>query len=300
MTRSMIAFAVVVVATARFASADCGGIPVVPGIRLFEPTQRAAIAFNGEEEILLLSTDLRASAPTKVLEVLPLPNEPKVSEGDVKFFSKATDLVNERLNRKKAPAAKGALGGMGGSGTFGGPPPAGIVTFHEKIGAHDITVTKVVDQKRFISWVEDRLRKEGADNPTIPEPMKEVVAEYLKDRYHWFVFDVVDLGEDLKTKDAIQFRFRSKAFYYPMRITRAGSGDTHVQLLVLSNRLLHLPKSGGLKVKTAHDPIQISAKELRGLGNKDMDASLKGQPCWLRIWEVRGPLSGFKKDIIAK
>ena len=53
---------IVVVLTARFAAADCTGIPIKPGVKLFEPTQRAAIAFNGEEEILLLSTDLRGRA----------------------------------------------------------------------------------------------------------------------------------------------------------------------------------------------------------------------------------------------
>ena len=300
MIRLSLTFLVAAMAAVRLASADCGGIPVLPGVKLFEPTQRAAIAFNGTEEILLLSTDLRASKPTKVLEVLPLPDEPAVSKGDVAFFSKATALINQRLGRNK-PAAMGGAGSAGGmGGERAGPPPAGIVTLHEKIGAHEITVTKVVDKKRFIAWAEERLRKEGADNPTIPEPMKDVVAEYIKGRYLWFVFDVVDLKEELKTKDAVQFRFRTPALYYPMRITRTVTGDTLVQLLILSNRLLHLPKGGGMRAKTAHEPIEISTAELEGLGNKDFSNLLKGQRCWLRIWEVRGPLSGFKRDVIAK
>jgi hypothetical protein len=298
MIRLTFVFGIILASTARLASADCGGIPIRPGVQLFEPTQRAAIAFNGVEEILLLSTDLRSAKPTKVLEVLPLPDEPKVSKGEVVFFSKATDLINRRLSRKEPQRAAGGMGGMGGP--VAGAPPAGIVTFHEKMGAHDITVTRVVDKKRFISWVEDRLRKEGADNPTIPEPMKDVVAEYLKGRYHWFVFDVVDLRDELKTKDAIQFRFRTNSLYYPMRITRTGTGETLVQLLILSNRLLHLPKGGGIKAKPAHEPLELSAAERRQLGNKDMEDMLKDQPCWLRIWEVRGPLSGFKRDIVVK
>ena len=214
----------------------------------------------------------------------------------MEFFSKATDLINKKLGRNNP---QGGMGGMG-VGKSDGPLPAGIVTLHEKIGAHDITVAKVVDKKHFIAWVEEHLRNAGADNPTIPEPLKEVVAEYLKDHYQWFVFDVLDLADELKTKETIQFRFRTDALYYPMRITRTGTGDTYVQLLVLSNRLLNLPKSGSLKVKPAHEPLTISVAELHGLGNKDMNDLLKGQPTWLRIWEVRGPLSGFKKDIIAK
>lgn len=285
--------------TTRFVSADCGGIPYVPGVRLFEPNQRAVIAFNGKEEILLLSTDLRASAPTKVLEVLPLPSEPKVSKGDLELFKKATDLINKRLVRIQ----KGAMGGMGGMGSGSAKPklPAGVVTFQKKIGAHDITVTHVLNKKGFIDWVEQRLRKDGAENPTIPEPMKQVVAEYLKDHYNWFVFDVVDLGDKLKTKDAIQYRFKTNALYYPMRITRTGTGDTYVQLIIVSHKLHRLPKGGGLRVELAHKPIKISDAELKGLGNQDIfDLLKRKRPRWLRIWEVRGPLAGFKKDIIAR
>ena len=39
---------------------------------IYEPAQNAIIAWNGKEEILVLTTDLRSSKPTKVLEVLPL------------------------------------------------------------------------------------------------------------------------------------------------------------------------------------------------------------------------------------
>ena len=121
-----------------------------------------------------------------------------------------------------------------------------------------------VDRKGFIAWVEDRLRKGGVNNPTIPQAMKDVVAEYLKDHYRWFVFDVVDLGDKLKSKDAIQYRFRSQALYYPMRITRAGEGDTLVQLLIVSNKLHHLPSGGGLHVKALHQAIQLSQRERAG------------------------------------
>ena len=208
-------------------------------------------------------------------------------------------MINSRLAKQKNPAGSG---GFGTAAHFGGPgrPPAGIVTQQEKIGAHNITVTRVVDRKGFISWVEDRLRKTASDNPAIPEAMKDVVAEYLKGRYRWFVFDVVELGDTLKTKDAIQYRFRSQSLYYPMRITRAGEGNTLVQLLFFSHKRHHVPSGGGLHVKALNQPIQVSRRELRELGNHDIAELLKGQECLLRIWEVRGPLSGFTRDIVTQ
>jgi len=86
------------------ARADRGSVPCKKGVSVFEPVQRAMIAWNGEEEILLLSTDLRVSERTKVLEVLPLPGKPEVSEGDVKVFRRATAPINGKLAKMRQPA----------------------------------------------------------------------------------------------------------------------------------------------------------------------------------------------------
>jgi hypothetical protein len=293
MNRTSVLIAAAVLLTARLALADRGGIPFKPGAVIFEPNQRAVIGYNGHEEILLLSADLNVSEPTKVLQVLPLPSEPKVAKADMAMFVKATALINRKLN-----LGKGAAGGMRGTGSFGGPvpadEPAGEVTFHDKIGSHDITVTHVLHHRGFIDWVEGYLRKAGVDNPRIPEPMKAVVDEYLRDTFEWFVFDVVDLGKEVKTRDAIQYRFATRRLYYPLRITRNEEGETRVRLLVISPELVRRSDP----VHVLHEPIRISPQEVHSLGNKDFDELLKGRSCMLRIWEVKGRLSGFKKDIL--
>ena len=187
------------------------------------------------------------------------------------------------------------MGGMGGGGSARpAAKPAGETTLHERIGSHDISVTHVLHRRGFVDWVETYLRKAGVDNPTIPEPMKAVVAEYLRDKFEWFVFDVVELGKEVKTKDAIQYRFASRSLYYPLRITRSEEGETVVRLLVLSPELVQLPG----KVRLLHRPIRVSPDEVRSLGNDDFTAMLKGRDCMLRIWEVKGHLSRFKKDIL--
>ncbi len=281
----------------QVATADCGGIPFKARVAVFEPDQRAVIAFNGKEEILILCADLRVSEPTKILQVLPLPSEPKVTKGDFQVFVKATNLINSKLPRPKF-RAKAGMGGMGGGMGEAEPQPAGEVTFHHKIGSHDLSVTHVLNHRGFLDWVEEYLRKAGVDNPSIPEPMKAVVAEYLKDRFQWFVFDVVDVGNEVKTKEAIQYRFPTRSLYYPLRITRSEEGDTRVRLLVLSPELVRLPDLNGSQVRLAHEPIRITSKELRSLGSKDLTALIKGDHSMLRIWEITGPLSGFERDIL--
>ncbi len=285
------------IVTAPLALADCCGIPFIPMVEVYEPDQRAMIAYNGREEILLLCQDIKVSKATKVLEVLPLPSEPKVAKGNFDAFVKATALINNKLGRVAMPAATGAPGAAGGGGNFV-PPPAGEVTFHDKIGSHDISVTHVLNLRGFVDWVEGYLRKSGVDNPAIPDPMKAVVGDYLRDRYQWFVFDVVDLSTEVKTKEAIQYRFATRFLYYPMRITRSEQGDTKVRLLVLSPELVHLPNFGGDRFRVAHKPIRITPAEVRSLGNDEMTELFEGRDCWLRIWEVNGRLSAFTKDIV--
>ena len=274
--------------------ADRGSIPFNPNAHIFEPKQRAMIAWNGREEILLLSTDLRASRPTKVLEVLPLPSEPVVKKGNVDVFRKATALINKKLRERRVRARrrKGEIVRPGA--------PAGKVTFHKKIGAHDISVTRVLNKKGFVRWVERYLRSAGVGNPKIPTAMKTVVGEYLREGFKWFVFDVVSLDRVSKTNEAIQYRFKTKSLYYPLKITRTEKGYTSVELLILTPRLLSkFPGYPIQKVKLRHEPVTLSASELRSL-NREMYVLLgRRKSMKLRIWQIRGRLSSFRKDLIA-
>jgi len=60
------------------------------------------IAWNGKEEILLLTTDLKASEPTRVLEVIPLPSEPLVKKGDtsIELLALTTRLLGTFLGKE--------------------------------------------------------------------------------------------------------------------------------------------------------------------------------------------------------
>jgi hypothetical protein len=300
MRRRSILFTLLLALAARTAWADCGSIPFKPWVSVFEPNQRAVIAWDGREEILILSTDLRASEPTKVLEVIPLPSEPKVKEGDVAVFYKGTELINRKLFPKKPRAFGGmGMGGMGGAGAEAALPPAGEVTFHDKIGAHDVSVTHVLDHRRFVDWVKEYLEKAGVDNPEIPPPLEAVVQDYLRDRFQWFVFDVVDLGDQTITKDAIQYRFKTRSLYYPLRITRSEEGDTLVKLLVLSPGLVRMPDPRRLRVRLVHRPVNVTQAELRELDQDLHDLLRHRSQLRLRIWQIEGRLSGFHHDLIA-
>lgn len=276
--------------------ADGGAIPFNRRVQVFEPNQRAMIAWNGVEEILLLSTDMRVSEATRVLEVLPLPSEPKVKKGDVETFRKANTLINRKIRKAPVAARGGGRGGAAGAGR-----PAGEVTFHKKIGAQDISVTHVLETEGFIEWVEKYLRSAGVEDPTIPTALKKAIGGYLGEGVTWFVFYVVSLDEVLSTGEAIQYRFKTKSLYYPMKVTQTAVGHTTVDLLVLSPRLLDkFPGIPISKVHLRHEPVSITSQELGSL-NRDMDALLgHREDMKLRIWRLQGQASSFQQDLIAQ
>jgi len=276
-------------------SADRGSIPFRPDIRIFEPAQRAMIAWNGQEEILLLSTDMKSSDPTEVLEVLPLPTEPIVKKGDLEVFKKATVLINKKLREQHLFISR-RNGGKGNP-----PPEAGEITFHKKIGAHDISVAHVLNKDGFITWVEKYLDSLGVKNPKVPEGLKKVVGEYLEEKFTWFVFDVISLDKELRTNDAIQYRFKTDFLFYPVKIMNTEEGYTSMDFLILTPELLRdFPGIPIEKIELQHQPISVTSDELRNL-NEEMNELLgQEEETKLRIWKIAGMISSFTEDLIAR
>jgi hypothetical protein len=124
-----------------FGLADMGMVPVVPSVSVYEPGQKAIIAWNGQEEILILSTDVSAADETLVLQIMPLPSNPKkIEKASFESFITIQELLGVH--------ARAVLGDNYQSESIGSIE----VTFHEKIGAHDVTVVKAGDASELTSW----------------------------------------------------------------------------------------------------------------------------------------------------
>ena len=259
---------------------------------IFEPAQNAIIAWNGKEEILLLSTDLKASKPTKVLEVLPLPSEPIVTRGDVATFAKINALINDELRQNW-------FGGKG-PGDTRAASGAAEVTFHEKIGAHDIRVVHVLESSEFEQWIRDFFKKEGTGPQQISPVLLATIEQYLLDGYHWFVFDVVELGLQMKSNDAIQYRFATDRFYYPMRISATDSGETNIRLVALTerglSRYIGLPQES---IRQAHRKLQVDTAKIANI-SQEMGSLFRSETISLQTLRIQGNLKSFDLDVLAR
>ena len=130
--------------------------------------------------------------------------------------------------------------------------------------------------------------------------MKNLIEDYIKDDFTWFVFDVVTLGTETVTNEPIQYTFKTDYLYYPLKITQTGEGHTSIELMILTPQLLrNFPGLPIKKIHLPHDPIYITNDELKDL-NEDMYELLgKLEEMRLRIWEIEGDLKSFDEDLIA-
>lgn len=279
------------VAAAGVAFANCGSIPFVAGARVYRPYQRAVTTFDGNEQVLLLSTDLRADRPTKILEVLPFPTEPEVSQGDGELFQKATQLIADKLAQRRA--ARRVSGRSGSDAKVGG----GDAEYHPRIDVRHTSVLRILDGRSFIARAEDILRESGVDDPVIPARMKFLVRNYLRDGFTWFVFNVIELGPDMVARPTMQYRFATPRLYYPLRIMGGESDDTTIRLVLVSPRLVIMPDIRPSRAVLMHQPLTIGRDDLSYLDSGLVDF-FGQQPQQLRLWEIKGPLRSFRRDVL--
>ncbi|MBO8181867.1 MAG: DUF2330 domain-containing protein [Archaeoglobus sp.] len=201
------------------ATADRGMISLTPAI-LEESEQNAIIAWNGSEEILILSTTVRASNNTTVLEILPLPSKPEIKKADIQQFHQLIRILN--MDGEK----------MGGFG-FAAQRGAGFeIIFQERIGFHYLTVILVRDPVEFSEWFEDFVAERGFST-TLPEGFAAIISDYTSRGYNYFVIDLINVSREQRSVEPIQYRFKSEKLYYPLKITSTIKSYTRVNLFIL-------------------------------------------------------------------
>jgi|GEM_PF-1200800 len=228
-------------------------------VDLQESGQNAIIAWNGKEEVLILSTNIQSSESSSILEILPLPSAPlKVEEGSFDSFVKLKDMINRKIRN------------MEGRGLTKGLKKPGIeLTFHKKIGPHDITVVKVNELNYFINWVEEFAKRKGLKFREISEEFKNTIASYLNRGMIFFVFDVIETDREKQSIKPLIYRFKTNYLYYPFKITSssdAGNSVSSVSIFLISKGIVDKDIIESLMLETGAGfdrEIALSRTELK-------------------------------------
>ncbi len=217
--------------------ADRGGWHVsTEPVTLTESGQKAIIGWDGQTEILCLSTDVSASKNTTVIEFLPLPSEPNVTLGNPEAFEAVQRVLAYRGVRFIKD--KGKFGAKGLRTSDDGEPFT--ITFHQRLGAHDVTVVKVNKPDEFANWLEEKARILTHNQASIPDNLRQLIAKYLNDyRCPYFVFDVIEVGPDSKSVEPIIYEFQHWRLFYPLEISSTFHGKTTIDLIVFAEDLIN-------------------------------------------------------------
>ncbi|MEO0091804.1 MAG: DUF2330 domain-containing protein [candidate division WOR-3 bacterium] len=233
-------------------NADKGMIPLVrPDIDLYNPAQRAIIVWNGKEEIIVLSTNVSSSEPTKVLEILPLPNKPQVTQGDFEIFYRMNQIIYEKSRQL---LSKHILSSR--KGTSLESESSVRILFQKKIGAHFLTCVRALNYQELLRWIKQFLQDQNITEIQIPEKFPEIIKHYFDSRIYYFVFDIIELNLQESSITPIIYRFKSDALYYPLLISALAEGKTEIQLFTIT--------PGKLDIWDVPFPLQYAYYEIEG------------------------------------
>ena len=212
------------------ALADMGAIVPVGDVTVEEPGQKAIIAHNGCEQILILGTDLTASKSAKAVRFIPFPSEPGVSLAPKDCFKKLGEVL-KRYGIKYLVQLKGKESQKG---------EVVELRFHKQLGPHDVTVVKVNDAASFTSWINSFFREKGLPERQLSEQEAELVTDYVARGFVFFAFDLVELGPETKSIKPLLYRFESRHFYYPLKTSNLFNTGGAIELFVFAkNKTVH-------------------------------------------------------------
>ncbi len=282
-----------------------GGVWIWPlHIDVSQTDQNAIIAWNGQEEILVLSTNWEkptSSQATTLLKVVPLPSEPsEIKEGETEIFDKLVKILNEKIDvLQTMPTGKG-------EGTIGLGATQGVeVIFQKTIGAHDVTVVKVSKEADFSQWVDDFASKNGLEKKQVSGAFKNGLLNYLKRNINYFVFDIADLSESKTTVKPLVYKFQSNYFYFPMLVSgvsEIANSQTKVNLFLIFNENFQLPQriwqgSYNYWVNDSRVDIGLANSELKDI-SLDLADLFGGKDVLVRQFGLNGKLSEINKDLM--
>lgn len=253
-----------------------------------EPVQQGLIAFNGKEQVLILSVQQQSLIKQgTVLSVLPLPGKPLgVERADAKVFDNAFKVYRDKL---------------AASGRALRRDQELKVLIKKDIGAHHIVIVEATDRTAFLAQVQGYVAKHVKNGAAlITDTAKGVIEGYLNAGFKYFALDLQKVSPQIKVKEAIAYRFETDWLYYPLAISRiGGTGNTKIQLFVITPAAVNRFKGESARGIDALDQVMMSPAELQKF-DPTVAQVMAGKPAVARVWTITGKLDGFKDDIYAR
>ncbi len=275
-------------------SAD-GGMISFHEFSVYEPGQKAIIAWDGTDEIMILSVDVYSEENTQALHMVPFPSLPEVELGSVESFEKIEEIMNRdgyyhgqdsnTLNEKGEMA----------------PGNNVEIVFWEQIGPHDITAVKINSPIEFTKWVNEFLEGKGIINKELPDELDSVVSHYTGQEIRYFVFDVINLTPNEKSVDPIIYKFKSRYLFFPLEISSIIEGYTEITLAFITPSDLPISSTSmeDLNFNREYNGM-ITLTELEEVSDKIAAMFMFAGDCCLAVFKGFFSLTALEDDIMIK
>lgn len=240
-------------------------------ISVSEPAQRAIILWNGQEEILFLSTDLSHSTSGVMSEVIPFPSEPSAKLGNLEVFWSLSRL--------------GSRHGVSLTDLIPRAPTGSLTNI--AIG------TTAAMKDRF--WGTDSARlftKSDLDYG------RTLVQKIQARDYGWVAYDDVGLQEYLQSFPPVEYRFASSRVFYPMEISVNNHGFTQIDLVIITpERLTQFAETDYVILPVS--TFKTSSAELSVL-SPEWARFMGPQPVSVLHLRIAGDIRTLSKDLLAR
>ena len=181
---------------------------------------------------MILSTDVKATGNTKVLEIVPFYSKPEIEEANFDSFYLLEDMFTLRTD---APVNY--------------TEPGLTIVAHETIGPHDLTTISVdfsqeSSQKtyatKFEAFVLPYLKSIGFNSISFPDNLDKILEHYSRNGHRSFycVLDVIDVNSEVKSVVPLAYTFDAYELYYPLVISQLTPGKTNIQLYIIMEGIL--------------------------------------------------------------
>ena len=284
-----------------------GGIMIwPPTIHVQQTDQNAIVAWNGTQELLVLSTNLAKPADSQaatLLHVVPLPSQPSdIKEEDPAVFDKLTALLNEKIGQIQIDANNKSFSASAGSAQS---VPSVETVLQKTIGAHDITVVKVNVADDFSNWIDGFASGKNLAQKQISTDFKNGLQSYLKRGINYFAFDVLDLSDQSMTVKPLVYQFDTRYFYFPLLISgisEIADSQANINLYLVFNKEWKLPANiwqnygQNYYINDSNLDIGLTLDELKGISARA--ASIFGGDVKVRRFSMNGKLSDINKDLM--
>lgn len=150
--------------------------------KVYLPSQKAVIAWDGGEETLILSTKVGVENLANLAWIIPVPSKtkPEIEEGDIEIFYDLADLFTLA---RKAP-------GFGAGVGLKAPQEVTVVEF-KKVDIYDITTLKATDAQALVDWLNE-------NGYVVSESAVPVLQEYCDQEDFYFIANKINLANKYK------------------------------------------------------------------------------------------------------